>query len=175
MLGPGGGQSHKEGKGAQKVNFPFWLLFISVIVADQLAKIFAIYHLFHPIPQQLCWLRLELVLNDGAAWSLLAGHRFFLIAVAMAAFCGGIFWKKRLGFPSIFSQLALALLGGGIVGNAIDRLFRGHVVDFICVTLPFYRWPAFNIADIAICWGIFLLIARDIGKGEKRHGPTANR
>jgi signal peptidase II len=54
--------------------------------------------------------------------------------------------------------IAFGLLLGGILGNAIDRLFRGFVVDFIDVNLQIYRWPTFNVADTALCVATFILI-----------------
>jgi signal peptidase II len=54
--------------------------------------------------------------------------------------------------------IAFGLLVGGILGNVIDRLFRGFVIDFIDINLQFYRWPTFNIADTALCIAAFTLI-----------------
>lgn len=67
-------------------------------------------------------------------------------------------FRKYLGLDRSLMQLTFALLCSGIVGNMIDRFCRGHVIDFIDVYLPGYRWPTFNVADIAITVGVGMYI-----------------
>jgi signal peptidase II len=136
----------------------FWIIFAAVALADQAAKLWAVQHLGMPLSLIPGWLGLRLVENDGAAWHLLSGQRWLLLATAGGTLGAGFLWRRQFGFPAPASQLALGLLAGGIVGNAVDRLLCGFVVDFIDVTLPFYRWPAFNLADSAICCGAVLLL-----------------
>ena len=65
---------------------------------------------------------------------------------------GLIGWLWKTGaFPTKLSRVAVALLISGVLGNLTDRLFRGYVVDFLSVDLKFMQWPAFNVADAAIC------------------------
>ena len=101
---------------------------------------------------------LRLVLNRGAAWGMLSGRRVLLVAVS-----AGMLWflwanRKDLA-DSRSGRFALGLLTGGIVGNLIDRAFRGEVVDFLDfhVGSP-WAWPRFNVADSAICAGVALLL-----------------
>jgi signal peptidase II len=101
---------------------------------------------------------LTVVYNDGAAWSLLAGHRFLLTALAPGTLLLGIFFRRYLGLNRAINRFSLGLIAGGICGNFLDRLRTGYVVDFIDVRLPFYRWPTFNVADSALCLGAFLFL-----------------
>jgi signal peptidase II len=64
-------------------------------------------------------------------------------------------------------QWVFGLVIGGILGNLWDRVTIGHVVDFIDVHLPFYRWPAFNIADSAICIGVLFFVLNSFSTAEK--------
>lgn len=104
--------------------------------------------------------------NTGAAWGLLSGHQWILIGVGVAALLVLFFWRHGLEIRRLRFQVVFGLITGGIVGNLLDRLFRGHVVDFLDVHLPGfpawglppYRWPAFNVADAAIFSGVFLYL-----------------
>ena len=96
--------------------------------------------------------------NTGAAWGLLAGWRVLLIAFSLAMLLLLLRRRREFFYGFRGGRLAVGLLAGGIVGNLIDRLRLGYVVDF----LDFYhgRWhfPAFNVADSAICIGIGLYL-----------------
>jgi signal peptidase II len=93
--------------------------------------------------------------NTGAAWSLLRDKNGILAVVAVAALV--ILYLSRHHFESrtLLGQLAFGLVFGGIIGNLLDRLLRKHVIDF----LYFYKigFPAFNVADSAICTGVALV------------------
>ena len=102
-------------------------------------------------------LSLTLVFNTGAAFGILPGEKVVLTVlpvitvIAVFALYARSSAKNELFYP-------LALLIGGALGNFIDRVFRGCVVDFFDLYWKSYHWPAFNFADAAICIGIFLLI-----------------
>ena len=95
-----------------------------------------------------------LVYNPGAAFSFLADaggwQKFFFTALAFAV-SGWLGWQMVRGGQSRMMNLASALIIGGALGNVIDRLIHGHVIDFIQVYYQHYYWPAFNLADSAIC------------------------
>ena len=99
--------------------------------------------------------------NTGAAWSLFRGNNYVLAAVAIVALVVLYFSRHHFDARHWLGQTAFGLICGGIVGNLIDRLFIGHVVDF----LYFYivqrgsevGFPAFNVADSAICTGVGLV------------------
>jgi signal peptidase II len=104
---------------------------------------------------------LVLVHNSGAAFSFLAGaggwQRWFFTAVAVAISAVIVWMLRRPGNPPLLSA-ALALVLGGAVGNLVDRVRLGHVVDFIQVHGAGYYFPAFNVADSAITVGVVLLV-----------------
>ncbi len=100
--------------------------------------------------------------NTGAAWSLFRGNNGLLAGVAIVALLLLILSRHHFDSRTLFSQVAFGLIFGGIVGNLIDRLWAGHVIDFIY----FYverpggseiGFPAFNVADSAICTGVGLV------------------
>lgn len=97
--------------------------------------------------------------NTGAAWGLFSGYSWVFLLIAVAAILGMIWFREELELRRPPYQVAFGLMVGGIIGNALDRLLRGHVVDFLDIDLQFYRWPTFNIADSAIVAGTIWLIA----------------
>lgn len=99
------------------------------------------------------------VYNHGAAFSLFSGYGWALVMLALVALWAIFYWRRALELEKTGVQWAFGLLTGGILGNVIDRLAHGHVVDFLDVILPFYgRWPAFNVADCGICIGVGLYL-----------------
>lgn len=103
---------------------------------------------------------LSYVQNRGAAWGIFQGSQLPLAIMALLAivlFC--LFWKQIFG-PRPSNLPILGLLIGGILGNLIDRLCRGYVIDFLHVHFRTWNFPCFNIADSAICTAvaIFLLL-----------------
>ena len=103
--------------------------------------------------------------NTGAAWSLLYGRNGLLAVVSLAALAALYFWRRHFHAHTALGQLSLGLIFGGIAGNLFDRIdpSRHHVIDF----LRFYLirrsgeeigFPAFNVADSAICVGVGLLM-----------------
>jgi signal peptidase II len=96
------------------------------------------------------------VQNTGAAWGMLQGRQALLIACAVAALVWMTLQMRRVFLPLRFGWVIWGLLTGGIIGNVIDRAWRGVVVDFIdfhCI-----RFPTFNVADMAISVGVASLI-----------------
>jgi signal peptidase II len=101
--------------------------------------------------------------NTGAAWSLFHGNNHVLAAVSAAALV--VLYKVRRYFEAdrLSGQLALGLILGGIGGNLVDRVFRRHVVDFLYFHLirrdgEELGFPAFNVADMAICTGVGIIL-----------------
>ncbi len=96
--------------------------------------------------------------NTGAAWSLFAGQSYLLAALAVATLGAIIVWRHALGLRAPRVQISFGLLCGGIVGNLIDRVRHGHVVDFLDFHFGSYIYPTFNVADIGICVGVVLYL-----------------
>ncbi len=100
--------------------------------------------------------------NYGAAFSFLSDaggwQRWFFTAIAIGVSGLLVYWLKKSPYSHKWINIAYTLILGGAIGNLVDRLYHGFVVDFLDVNLGFYRWPAFNIADSAICIGAGIII-----------------
>ena len=136
-----------------------WLIVALVLTAaDQLSKALIVSNLSETarivcIPGVVDIVYVE---NTGAAFSMLSAHTW-LLGLVSAAFCAAIaVYMAKMKFTDKRYQIIGGMLLGGALGNGIDRIFRGFVVDFI--ELAFIRFPVFNIADIAITLGAVLLV-----------------
>ena len=143
--------------------FALWLaLAILVIVLDQWSKlaVLARFAEYESLPVT-DFFNLVLVYNPGAAFSFLADHagwqRWFFVglAVVICSWLLRLIWVHR---AEVLQPGAFALVVGGAIGNVIDRLLHGKVVDFLDFHLGASHWPAFNLADSAICLGVGLMI-----------------
>jgi signal peptidase II len=142
-----------------------WIWLSALVVAlDQLAKWFIVNHfaLFEILPAGPV-LDITRLHNEGAAFSLLAQaggwQRWFFVSLASVIGVAIVWWLYTLparGQPWL--SIGLALILGGAVGNAYDRLMHGHVVDFLHFHWNLAYFPAFNLADIAITTGAIMLI-----------------
>jgi signal peptidase II len=147
-----------------------WLwLSVALVALDQATKWLVMVTLTpYQVVELMPNLNLTLVFNTGAAFSFLADAGgwqrwlFALLAIFISVALGT--WLLRLGRHERLLAAALSLLIGGALGNLIDRVALGHVIDFIQVYLPFLPWPmfnpwpAFNVADSAISMGVVLLL-----------------
>lgn len=143
--------------------WPWFLLSIVVLLADQLSKYWAEANLVPYQPEPLfTMLNFTLAYNTGAAFSFLSGagdwHRWFFASFSIIMSIVLAVWLARLSEKAKLQSLAVSLILGGAVGNLYDRASLGHVVDFIDVYYQNHHWPVFNLADAAICLGAFLLI-----------------
>lgn len=102
--------------------------------------------------------------NKGAAFSFLkeqAGWQVvFLAAVSVVVSLGMLVWLRRLPRCEAWTGIALSLIVGGALGNLLDRILQGQVTDFIQLYVANFYWPAFNIADSAICVGAMMLLIK---------------
>ena len=147
----------------------YLLIILSTIVFDQVTKAwivdtFQLYESRSIIPG---FFNLVYVTNSGAAFSLLADveapwRHYFFLGVGGTALVGlsFVYWKLRRVHR--FYTLALALIAGGAAGNLIDRIRFGSVIDFLDLYVGRYHWPAFNVADSAICVGAGLFLVLNI-------------
>jgi signal peptidase II len=145
-----------------------WLpLGVAVIALDQIVKWVVVTHLRPYEPEALPLLRpvldFTLMYNTGAAFSFLSDasgwQRWLFIALAIGVSVGIVQWLRRLrGRTQGLLAASLALILGGALGNVIDRVRIGHVVDFIHVHWHEHHFPAFNVADSAITIGAVLLL-----------------
>ncbi|MBC7780776.1 MAG: lipoprotein signal peptidase [Proteobacteria bacterium] len=134
----------------------------ALVVIDQIVKVIVLQTVQ---PGQVIsvapFFNLVLVYNPGAAFSFLAGasgwQREFFIGVALVASMWIVWMLRRYPERTLFC-VALTLILGGAIGNLIDRLWLGSVIDFVDLHLFGYHWPAFNVADSAITCGAAALI-----------------
>ncbi len=143
-----------------------WIRYLPAIVAivlDQLTKLWADASLvLHKPIAIMPSFNLTLMYNEGAAFSFLSDaggwQRWFFSALAFVISIVLMVWIKRLKPSETWTIWALSLILGGAVGNLIDRLAYGHVVDFVQWYYGAFYWPAFNIADSAIFIGTVILL-----------------
>ena len=143
--------------------WPWFALAAVVLGLDQVTKLIALAWLVPHEPLALIpGLNLTLLFNTGAAFSFLSGaggwQRWFFLALALLVSVALAIWLCRLHRRQQVLAGGLSLVMAGAVGNAIDRVIYGHVVDFIDVYYQQLHWPAFNIADSAIVIGTGLIL-----------------
>ncbi|WP_114639111.1 signal peptidase II [Polynucleobacter necessarius] len=147
------------------------------LLSDQTTKWWALSHLQMGAPESvLPFLNWLLLFNPGAAFSFLAQssgwQRWFFTLLGLAA-CIYIVVILRKHQDDKLLCVALSLILGGALGNVLDRLMYGAVVDFIDMHYANWHWPAFNIADSAICIGAILIIfgelRKSFGKSPQSH------
>ncbi|MHB1141377.1 MAG: signal peptidase II [Sulfuricaulis sp.] len=148
-----------------------WIV-AAIIVFDQLTKFAATNYLTQHGEIQLApFLNLVLVHNTGAAFGFLSGaggwQNVFFIIVALAASIFILWMYRRLSVSDKLLAIALMLVLGGALGNLIDRLIHGYVIDFIDVYYGTWHWPAFNVADSAITIGAVLLVIDALNPGSR--------
>ena len=144
-----------------------WLgLALIILIADQFTKVLVIgyYDLGHSTPVT-SFFNLVRVHNSGAAFSFLAGaggwQRWFFTVIGIAA-AGLIVWMLKSHAGQKLFAFAMACILGGAIGNVIDRLMYGYVVDFLDFHWMGWHFPAFNLADSAISVGAACLILDEL-------------
>lgn len=142
-----------------------WIVGLLVFVADQITKQmianrlpFGSYGKFAQIEVIPGFFNLVHVGNTGAAWSMFTGQSLWLAVLAIATLGAMFWWRHTLGLHHRAAQPAFGLLVGGVVGNLVDRLAHGHVIDFLDFHFGSYVFPTFNVADSGICVGVFWYI-----------------
>ena len=127
-----------------------------VVMLDQITKYMIVRNMTEgmsiPIIDQV--FHLTFVLNPGAAFGMLEHNREFFIIMAIAVLMFVVYMRKKILEEPLTVQIGIALFVGGALGNLIDRMKTGLVVDFF----DFRIWPVFNVADIAICLGVGVMI-----------------
>jgi len=143
-----------------KRSLPAFILGFFILALDQASKCLVLDQLEFGRPVEIIpgVFSLTLVYNTGAAWGMFRDHGFWLTILAVGAL-GFLFLARRhFTHAGWMPGIALGLLLGGITGNLVDRMIYGHVVDFLSFYLGNFQWPAFNVADSAICTGVGLYL-----------------
>lgn len=102
--------------------------------------------------------------NDGAAFSILVGKRILLILIAVLVIVMLIRYIKKNNTQNKLELVSISLIIGGSLGNLMDRVIRGYVIDFLDFKIFNYNFPIFNLADTFIVIGVFLLLLKEIRK-----------
>lgn len=160
---------------------PHWMFFFLITVigllADQASKLYVdrVMQLYQSIPVVDGLFSITYLRNRGAAFSFLSNVSWrlpFFIAITLVATVVILVAFRKMRADQKMAQAALAMVFSGAIGNLIDRIRLGEVIDFLDVYWKSYHWPAFNIADSLICVGV-ALIALDMLKEDRRHKQDA--
>ena len=140
-----------------------------ILIADQITKAVIEKYLDQTIVVISGLFSLVKVGNPGAAWGMFAGQRWLLLSISILFSLAVIFFFRSLTEGWRERYYASALVLGGILGNSIDRVWRGgFVVDFLDFYVGKHHWPAFNVADSAICIGVGIFIISSWKRPEKK-------
>jgi signal peptidase II len=140
----------------------YWVAGLTVLCLDLVSKYLAEQHLLRSAGRSVFgeWFQLRLVYNPGAAFGLDLGpySRWIFMVVAIVAVIVLFRMARQAGPGDWFRQLAVGLVSGGAVGNLTDRIRSGQgVVDFLDLGVGQWRWPTFNVADMAVSCGAIAL------------------
>ena len=143
-----------------------YLLSIWIIVVDQFLKIYLSSKVLFQKPFVIVpnFFSIDLVHNTGGAFSILSGNRWLFIVIGILVVVIISFFIKKIEYLNYKYTMIFALLIGGILGNLIDRIFRGYVIDYLSFKIFGYNYPVFNFADICIVLGVLLLLVAVIKK-----------
>lgn len=149
-----------------------FIIFI-IVVADQISKYITIQYLkpLKTVPLLEGVLSLSYVENRGAAFGILQNQRWFLIILPILIVTVIVIYLVMHRKESLLTRICLAVILGGAIGNLIDRIFLGYVVDMFQVT--FIEFPVFNVADMAVVCGTIILAVQLLFLD--KHGNESNR
>jgi len=142
----------------------FYILAFSILLIDQIIKLVVNNSMALGQTIPLFWiLKLTYVRNTGAAFSLFSGFSSFLTVISVMVVIAVIYFHYKVPEKSTALQIGMACILGGSLGNLVDRVFRGYVIDYVNFTF----WPVFNFADIMINLGVLLIIIKVFIKEKK--------
>ncbi|MCE5343455.1 MAG: signal peptidase II [Eubacteriales bacterium] len=138
------------------MSMAFWIMMLGAFVVDRVAKLLSLIYLSFgaSVPVWAGVLELRLTRNTGMALGLLSGQTLIIIALPVLTVLGGWLVLRRYR-GTRYTLLAMGLVVGGFLGNVLDRVILGFVLDMIY--FPWMPWYVCNLADIAICVGVVML------------------
>ena len=139
-----------------KTKLYFLFLSVVVIVLDQLTKYIMFFNYKIFVNKDFLLFRLDYIKNYGAAFNLFSGSRFFLSVISIIFSIILINLIVRRNTSNLLDLYSYSFLLGGTIGNGIDRILKGYVIDYI--NLNFINFPVFNIADISINIGFIIIL-----------------
>ncbi len=136
----------------------YYLLALVVLIVDQVTKYLVVqnielYQVKAFLPGVLSWMYIQ---NTGAAWSILEGQMWFFYVITTVVIIGVLYIMQKYAKKSRLFSMGLALILAGALGNFIDRIRLGYVVDMVRVEL--FDFPIFNVADMSLSIGVALII-----------------
>jgi signal peptidase II len=142
----------------------FLLISILLVTLDQLSKWWIVQHmeLYQSIPVIADFFYITSHRNRGAAFGILQEQRWFFIVVTICVVIAIIVFMVKMKKETILTKTGLSFVLGGAVGNMIDRVRTGEVVDFFHFQFGSYHFPIFNVADSAICVGVVLFLIANL-------------
>lgn len=145
------------------------------LILDQLTKYWVVKEIPFASRQTVIpgFFNLTYVTNTGAAWGILSGRYWLLLAISGAVFFAALWFLRHLTDGWKERYFAVLLILSGILGNCIDRVFRGAVVDFLQFYIGKYVWPSFNVADSCICIGVFIYIISSMIRPDRKTDPDS--
>ena len=154
----------------QRFGFILFFIISSILVLDQTTKYLVRVELPLHVPVNITsFFNLFLTYNKGVSFSLFSNNSAYgpvlLALLSILVSLGIVYWIKKE--QNIVLKVALTFILGGAISNVIDRIYLGQVVDFLDFHAFGYHWPAFNIADSAICLGAFIILTRVFFDKEK--------
>ena len=131
-------------------------IILAVIILDRLTKLLITHTMMlgESFPVLDGFVSCTYILNPGAAFGMLEHQRLFFVAITLAVLGGAFYYRRQIQKEGPLMYWGSAMFLGGAIGNCIDRIQTGMVIDFI----DFHWWPIFNVADIFICTGVGLII-----------------
>ena len=153
------------------------IVFTLLVAVDQLTKYFIVINgdsLYrNPLMIIPGFMNIVTARNTGAAWGMFHGNNVVLLIVAVTALVvfTALFKSITEWYPE--RVLAFFVIVSGIVGNSLDRISRGSVVDFLDFYINNWHWPAFNVADSVICVGVIIIIISTISRSIRQSGPKS--
>jgi signal peptidase II len=157
--------SEQQKKDIHKTYIYTAILSALLIIFDQITKHIAYTYVREQI-NILPFLSLQLTTNTGAAFGILRNNNLLFIAIGIIACAGIIYYMIRhIRHLARYDIVLLSLLLSGVLGNLIDRIFRGHVIDFLRIP----HWPIFNFADTYITISVIFFVAYELWNAYKKN------
>lgn len=140
----------------------FWWLVAVLLISDQVTKHLVEAHFFLGQSKVIIphFLNLTFVLNDGMAFGLFQGKNVLLGIIVIGILVGMLWWSRNLNWKLLEINIVAAMIISGALGNLIDRIRIGHVIDFVDVYVGTFHWPVFNVADSCISLSMVWILYR---------------
>ena len=149
-----------------------FILLSLFLFVDQITKFIVStnLNLYEPIVVIKNFFNITYAQNTGAAWSIFSGKTIILTIVSFVVSCAMIYWLFKNKNETKIVRFSVLLMLSGAIGNFIDRLLLGYVIDFLDFYIFGYDFPIFNIADSLLCIGVGLLLLANFFEKEKVNG-----